>query len=69
MGGDSDYKFFFIELHYDNPKEDLGFIDKVTFNFYATKTLQKNELGVLTIGKDAFEVAIGERENLTKLFL
>ena len=51
MGGNSDYKYFLLELHYDNPNGDIGFIDKIKLKFYGTKNLRKNELGVLMVGK------------------
>jgi len=31
----------------------LGFIEKMTLRFHATQTLQKNELGILTLGTDS----------------
>ena len=40
MGGNSDYKYFVLELHYDNPNEDIGFVDKITLKFFGTKDLR-----------------------------
>ncbi|CAF0944282.1 unnamed protein product [Brachionus calyciflorus] len=50
IGGDTDYSYIVLELHYDNPEMELGYVDKVTLRYYMTKNLRKNELGVLTVG-------------------
>ena len=50
IGGDSDYKYVVPEIHYDNPELKIGYIENVKIRYYMTKSLQANELGVLTIG-------------------
>jgi len=50
IGGDSDYKYIVPEIHYDNPELKIGYIENVKIRYYMTKSLQQNELGVLTIG-------------------
>ncbi|CAF1040449.1 unnamed protein product [Brachionus calyciflorus] len=60
IGGDTDYSYIVLELHYDNPEMALGYVDKVTLRYYMTKNLRKNELGILTVGSDSspFGIAI-----------
>lgn len=52
IGGDTDYSYLVLELHYDNPQMEIGFVDKASLRFYMTKNLKKHELGVLTVGSD-----------------
>ncbi|RNA32042.1 DBH-like monooxygenase 2 -like protein [Brachionus plicatilis] len=52
MGGDTDYSYLVLELHYDNPNLDIGFIEKASLRFHLTKKLRQKELGVLTLGTD-----------------
>ena len=39
-----------MEIHYDNPSDPIGFIDKVNVNFYTTAHLRKHELGIFQTG-------------------
>mgnify|MGYP001810789463 CR=1 FL=1 len=50
IGGDTDYKYLALELHYDNPNEDIGYVDSLTLRYFMTNQLRKNELGILTVG-------------------
>lgn len=52
IGGDTGYSHLVLEIHYDNPSKAIGFIDRVKIKYFMTKTLQKNELGSLTLGAD-----------------
>jgi hypothetical protein len=54
IGGDTDYKYIVPEIHYDNPEQKIGYIEKFKIRYYMTKTLQTNELGILTIGSGNF---------------
>jgi hypothetical protein len=38
------------EIHYDNPELKIGYIENVKIRYYMTKSLQPNELGILTLG-------------------
>jgi hypothetical protein len=58
IGGNSDYKYIVIETHYDNPLKEIGFVEKLTLRYYATKNLRKNELGILIIGAYLSPVSI-----------
>jgi hypothetical protein len=53
IGGDTDYSYLILELHYDNPQLDIGFIDKAILRFYMTTNLKPKELGILTLGADS----------------
>ena len=65
IGGDTDYHYIILETHYDNPAQELGFIDKLTMRYYLTKQLQKNELGTLLLGttSSGHSIAIPPKEN------
>ena len=52
IGGDTDYKYFVVEVHYDNPERKIGFFDDFAMRFYTTSKLRKHELGVMTLGTD-----------------
>lgn len=58
IGGDTDYKYFVVEVHYDNPERKIGFFDDLTLRFHATSKLRKNELGVMTFGTNANKKSI-----------
>jgi hypothetical protein len=38
------------QMHYNNPSKVAGLIDKTAFRFYATTTLRKHDVGMMTIG-------------------
>lgn len=43
-------KFVLIEMHYDNPRLETGHFDNSGIRLYATQTLRKYDLGVMTFG-------------------
>ncbi len=46
IGGDADYRYIVLEVHYNNPNPDsIGYIESIKVKYYMTTTLQKNELG------------------------
>ena len=47
-----------LELHYDNPNLIDDQYDDSGFTVYATHTLRKHDLGLLTIGADASPASI-----------
>lgn len=50
IGGDTDYKHFLLEIHYDNPEMKIGYIEDIQLKYFLSKDLKKNELGGLTLG-------------------
>ncbi|CAF1008830.1 unnamed protein product [Brachionus calyciflorus] len=51
-GSDQETKYFFLEIHYDNPRLKNGVKDYSGVRFYATKNYRKNEFGVFTVGAE-----------------
>ncbi len=43
-------KAFILQVHYDNPNDDVGKVDSSGFRIYYTSTLRANDAGVLEIG-------------------
>lgn len=51
-------KFVLIEIHYDNPTIENGRFDSSGIRFYATPTLRKYDLGLLTFGVNGNQKSI-----------
>lgn len=49
-GSDDEAKYFFLEIHYDNPKLKKDAPDFSGVRLYGTKNYRKNEFGVFTVG-------------------
>lgn len=60
IGGDSAYKYVVLEVHYDNPQLNIGYIENLKVRYYMSKNLQPNELATLTVGAflDAFSITL-----------
>ncbi|RMZ99630.1 DBH-like monooxygenase 1, partial [Brachionus plicatilis] len=51
MGGpDEETRYFFLEIHFDNPRLKKDITDNSGVRLYGTKNYRKNEFGVFTIG-------------------
>lgn len=51
MGGpDEETRYFFLEIHFDNPRLKKGITDNSGVRLYGTKNYRKNEFGVFTVG-------------------
>lgn len=51
MGGsDDETKYFYLEIHYDNPRLKKDAVDLSGVRFYGTKNYRESEFGVLTVG-------------------
>ena len=51
MGGsDNDGKYFFFEIHYDNPNLKKNIRDYSGIRYHVTTKYRKNEIGILSLG-------------------
>jgi len=50
LGGDSDFHFAFLEVHYDNPELRDDFVDNSGYRLWYTPTLRTHDAGSVAIG-------------------
>jgi len=50
MGGDTDFHYFFMEMHYDNPEHRDDIIDSSGVRMWYTPTLREYDAGLLWMG-------------------
>lgn len=50
IGGDNFNPYVMLEVHYNNPELESGFIDSSGIQFILTKTLRRYDAGVIELG-------------------
>ena len=66
-GSEDETKFFFLEMHYENPYGDLGVKDNSAMRIYATKQYREIEMGIYSAGGIPNEYAMALPPNIDRV--
>ncbi|KAJ3216242.1 hypothetical protein HDU67_009752 [Dinochytrium kinnereticum] len=54
--GENANRYFSLQVHYNNPEQDAGVVDRSGIKVWYTKTLRKYDVGVLTLGSISISI-------------
>lgn len=58
IGGEGEFRYFFIQMHYENPNLDEIIHDETGFRLYVTEDYRPIEFGILTVGTTSDALAL-----------
>lgn len=68
-GSEDETKFFFLEMHFENPYGDLGVKDNSGMRIYGTKQYREIEMGIYSAGAFPDPMAMGLPPNIDRVNL